>query len=81
MAKINLLFLLLVVTGCSSLSPQNIIVAECPVPPVIERPVLDIDSLKDGDDPGTVIQAHRLSIKRLMKWGIEQETLLNGYRK
>ena len=79
MAKI--IFLLLMVTGCSTLSPHSIITSECPVPSVIERPKLEIDGLKDGDDPGTVIQAHRLTIKRLMKWGLEQETILNGYRK
>lgn len=81
MAKIILTFLLLMVTGCSTLSPHSIITSECPVPPVIERPKLEIDEMKDGDDAGKVIQAHRITIKRLMKWGLEQETILNGYRK
>lgn len=53
----------------------------CPAPPFIERPELDVLNLKEGDTPDVVIQAHRVTIKKLQKWGLEEETILNGYRK
>ena len=42
---------------------------------------LDVLTLKEGDTPDIVIQAHRVTIKKLQKWGLEQEVLLDGYRK
>ena len=53
----------------------------CPEPPYIERPELDVLNLKEGDGPDTVIQAHRVTIKKLQKWGLEEEAILDGYRK
>jgi hypothetical protein len=32
-------------------------------------------------DPGTVIQLHRETIKRLQAWGLELEAALEAYRK
>ena len=49
-------------------------------PPVITRPALDTDYLKATDDAGTVIQAHRLTIKKLQGWGLELEAALDAYR-
>lgn len=53
----------------------------CPEAPFIERPELEVLNLKDGDTPDQVIQAHRVTIKKLQKWGLEEEAVLNGYRK
>lgn len=77
---ISLTILLSVLFGCGH-NQVKYVQAECPQPPVIERPVLDTDSLQEGDDPGTVIQAHRTTIKNLQRWGLEQEAILDGYRK
>lgn len=84
MAKMIVILMALALAGCSTIKQEpkiEYITASCPAPPKIPRPELEIDLLKDGDDAGTVIQAHRITIKTLQKWGLEQEAILNGYRK
>jgi len=82
-AKVTLYILSLIfLAGCNSFQTrQDIIQVSCPVPPSIPRPQLETDALKIGDDSGTVIQAHRITIKRLQSWGLEQEAILKGYQK
>lgn len=82
MAKIiATLCLLFILTGCCTPPKPIYIIAECPEPPVIARPSLEVDTLNKNMDSGQVIQAHRITIKQLQKWGLEQEAILNGYRK
>ena len=73
--------LLLSLTGCSLFQTKTEYITVCPEPPFIERPELDVLQLKAGDTPDTVIQAHRVTIKKLQKWGLEQEVILEGYKK
>lgn len=61
--------------------PKVEYITVCPEPPFIERPELDVLNLKDGDGPDIVLQSHRITIKKLQKWGLEEEAILNGYRK
>ena len=61
--------------------PKVEYITVCPEPPFIERPELDVLNLKEGDGPDIVIQSHRVTIKKLQKWGLEEEAVLNGYRK
>ena len=68
-------------TACATGGDPVRFVTVCPEPPYIERPELDVLTLKEGDTPDIVIQAHRVTIKKLQKWGLEQEVLLDGYRK
>ena len=84
MAKIIVAFLfVLSLAGCATVPVPQVkyVTTECPEAPVIERPDLDTDYLTDKSNPGDVIQAHRLAIKKLQKWGMEEEAILNGYRK
>ena len=54
-------------TACATGGDPVRFVTVCPEPPYIERPELDVLTLKEGDTP--------------QKWGLEQEVLLDGYRK
>lgn len=77
--KVILICLLL--SGCSLFQPRIEYVQIPPkAPPIIERPMLETDRIKPGDDAGTVIQAHRLAIIQLQKWGLELEAALDAYR-
>jgi hypothetical protein len=76
---VKILFIVLFLVGCSTTKTEYITVKP-PPPPIVERPALPVLDLKEGDDPGTVIRAHRLTIKLLQKWGLELETILEGYR-
>ena len=75
------IILLLSLTGCSLFQTKTEYINVCPEPGFIERPELDVLNLKEGDSPDVVIQAHRLTIKKLQKWGLEEEVMLDGYRK
>ena len=68
-------------TGCSLFQTKTEYITVCPEPPFIERPELEVLNLKEGDTPDVVIQAHRVTIKKLQKWGLEEEVILDGYRK
>lgn len=74
MVKVIVLALLL--SGCST---RYIIITE--EPPVVTRPELPVLSLKEGDEPDVVVRAYRETVLRLQAWGLELETILNGYRK
>lgn len=52
-----------------------------PEPPRVERPEIESVNVQADDSYGTIIQAFRIDIKRLQKWGLELEALLDGYRK
>lgn len=71
--------LILLLTGCATRVEYR--VTEVPEPPVISRPDLPVLSITKEMDPGTVIQLHRETIKRLQAWGQELENALNAYRK
>lgn len=77
--KLILISAFLLLTGCAT----KTVYVEVPPkePPLITRPQLDTDYLKQGSTPGDVIQAHRLTIRKLQQWGIELETALDAYRK
>lgn len=76
------ILLLLTLTGCETFGKTKVeYITVCPEPPFIERPELEVLNLKEGDTPDTVIQAHRITIKKLQKWGLEEEAILDGYRK
>ena len=68
-------------SGCGLLKTKTEYINVCPAPPFIERPELEVLNLKEDDTPDVVIQAHRLTIKKLQKWGLEEEVILDGYRK
>ena len=72
--------LAIALTGCASVPPPEIRYLKTPPPPVIARPDLEVLKLKSGDTPAAVIQAHRLDILSLQKWGLELEAALNAYR-
>lgn len=74
MVKIILVALLL--SGCST---KYIIITE--EPPIVTRPELPVLSLKEGDEPDVVVRAYRETILRLQSWGLELETILDGYRR
>ena len=76
------IIVLLSICGCETFGKTKVeYITVCPEPPFIERPELDVLNLKEGDTPDVVIQAHRLTIKKLQKWGLEEEAILDGYRK
>lgn len=83
MARKALLSVILLtsLTGCSLFQTKTEYITVCPEPPFIERPELEVLNLKDGDTPDVVIQAHRVTIKKLQKWGLEEEVILDSYRK
>jgi len=72
--------LLLLLSGCATTKPE-LRVAEWPEPPVVNRPELPVLDITKDMDPGTIIQLHRETIKRLQAWGLELEAALNAYRK
>lgn len=74
------LLLALTVSGCATPPPQPR-VADWPEPPVLNRPELPVLAITKDMDPGTVLQLHRETIKRLQAWGLELEAALNAYRK
>jgi hypothetical protein len=80
MDKIKYLLICAVLAGCATTTKTEYIKVPPAEPPVITRPDLDTDYIKSGDDAGTVIQAHRLTIKKLQQWGLELEAALNAYR-
>ena len=71
------LILALLLTGCAT---TQYVAAPTIEPPVIARPELDVDYLKPGDDAGTVIQAHRLTIIRLQGYAKQLEAIIDAYR-
>lgn len=83
MARKALLSVILLtsLTGCSLFQTKTEYITVCPEPPFIERPELEVLNLKEGDTPDVVIQAHRVTIKKLQKWGLEEEVILDSYRK
>lgn len=81
-ALLSVILLLLTLTGCETFGRTKVeYITICPEPPFIERPELDVLNLKEGDTPDVVIQSHRVTIKKLQKWGLEEEAILDGYRK
>lgn len=81
MARAAIIILSCLLTACATGGDPTRFVTVCPEPPFIERPELDVLNLKEGDTPDIVIQSHRVTIKKLQKWGLEQEAVLEGYRK
>lgn len=78
---VKVIALCLLLSGCAALKPQTVyITAPVTPPPVIERPVLEITKLKDGDEPALVVQAHRITIKQLQGYATQLEKLLDAYR-
>ena len=80
MARAVILILVLFLSACSTLGGDSKPVVYCPAPPMIERPDLDIQRLKEGDTPDVVIGAYRSSIRQCQKYSIELETILRGYQ-
>lgn len=81
MVKLHLIALVVILSGCATTQlPPEIIRVYPPAPPRIERPKLETQYLKPGDEADVVLQAHRIDIKRLQKWGLELEAILDGYR-
>lgn len=74
------LLVVLALTGCAHTKPE-VRVADWPEPPVLNRPELPVLDITKDMDPGTIIQLHRETIKRLQAWGLELEAALNAYRK
>lgn len=57
------------------------VVGRCPEAPDVPRPHLAIQDLTDNAGPADVAMAYKLTVKKLQQWGLEQEALLDGYRK
>ena len=76
MAKSGLILLFLL-SGCTTTSYITV----CPEPPLVTRPDLEVQYLKEGDGPDRVIEAHRTTIKQLQGYSVELETILQGYKK
>lgn len=74
------LCLAIALTGCATKPEIEYRYLKAPTPPVIARPELEVLKLKSGDTPAAVIQAHRLDILSLQRWGLELEAALNAYR-
>lgn len=72
-------FLALLCTACATKTVYVPVAAQ--EPPVIVRPELETDSLKPGDEPVVVLNALRITIKKLQQYALELETALNAYRK
>lgn len=70
----------LMITGCATTTP-TIITAECPSPPQIERPKMQVLELNETSTPGDVIMSHRVDIKALQGYAEQLEELLEAYRK
>ena len=80
MAKVIVILMCAILAGCATKTQIEYVQIPPKQPPIIERPLLETERLKPGDDPGIVIQAHRLAIKQLQKWGLELEASLDAYR-
>ena len=76
---VRIFCLCLLLGGCCT-TQVKYVTQKMPEPPQVTRPELDVDNLKEGDGPDRVIQAHRVSIKKLQGYSIELETIINGYR-
>lgn len=74
-----ILICILFLSGCATQVRTEYVKAPQVEPPIITRPDLDTDYLKPGMDPGEVLQAHRLTIKKLQAWGLELEAALKAY--
>lgn len=70
----------LALTGCAHTQVEYRYV-DLPEPPVIARPDLKTQTLKAGDSPATVVQAHREDVLNLQSWGKQLEAALDGFRK
>ena len=70
--------------GCMRPAPAptpRFVVASCPAePPARHRPHLPIEDLSPGSTPDQVARAYVVSIKLLMAYALELETVLDGYR-
>lgn len=77
---IAIALILLILSGCAHTQVEYRYV-DLPEPPVIARPDLKTQSLRPGDAPADVIQAHRSDIVSLQSWGRQLEAALNGYRR
>ena len=82
MARKAIIIFTLFLAGCACKPEVRIEYVKVPPvePPVITRPVLETDYLKLDNDPGMVLQLHRITIKRLQQWGLELEAALDAYR-
>jgi hypothetical protein len=69
------------VVGCATQPQIEYRVADVPEPPTVNRPELPVLAITKDMDPGTIVQLHRETIKRLQAWGLELEAALNAYRK
>ena len=69
----------LLLGGCCT-NQVKYVTQKMPEPPQVTRPELDVDNLKEGDGPDVVIQAHRVSIRKLQGYSMQLETILDGYR-
>lgn len=80
--QISLLLIVLLLVGCTTKEIVRIEYVKVPPkePPVIVRPALETEYLKAENDSGMVLQAHRITIKRLQQWGLELEAALDAYR-
>lgn len=77
---VRVLLLCSLLAGCCSAPQVKYVTEKMPEPPALTRPELDVDNLKPGDTPDVVIQAHRVSIKKLQGYSMQLETIINGYR-
>ena len=77
---IGLVLAIAALTGCATEPRVEYRYLKAPEPPVITRPELEVLKLKSGDSPATVIQAHRVDITNLQKWGLQLEAALSAYR-
>ena len=69
--------------GCTRPTPAPVprfVVAPCPEPPARHRPHLPIEDLSPESTPDQVARAYVVSIKLLMAYALELETVLDGYR-
>lgn len=91
-STILLLLASMILVGCATPSapvcvPETIEVkvpvpVPAPQPPVLIRPQLAIYMLTDTDkqDPGKVAQYFEATVKQLIGYSIQLETILDGYR-
>jgi hypothetical protein len=83
--KTLLLAAALALAGCATAPPAprvevRYVQVDPPAPPLVNRPELPVLALREGDDAGAVLQAHRETIKLLQAWGLRLEALLDAYR-
>lgn len=79
-----LLLALLMLSGCSTMGvPVQVdvpVMAPPPALPKIERPVLPIDQLVPGSDPGRVMRSYAATVMILQGYARQLEVILDGYR-